>query len=671
MKFTEKQNYSYRHLSNCIRVLAADSIEKAKSGHPGMVLGMADVMTELALECLKFNPQDPTWFNRDRLILSAGHGCMLLYTFYYLAGYINFSLTDLQQFRQLDSKTPGHPEQSSYLAVEATTGPLGQGLGNAVGMAIAQKKYQQQIGKQLCNYKIYCIVGDGCLMEGISYEAASIAGHLKLNNLVVLFDSNGISIDGKTSLTISENQLDKFKALGWDRIRVDGHDFDQIRAALQIAQKSKKPYFIVCDTLIAKGCSDSKLGSEQAHGMPLGLEEIKLLKENLNFPAQEFFIPPELKKIWENSWLRNQEEYQQWQESYSRLTAEQKSYLSAPNITDHWLEKVYLSSSEEATRASSGRVISELFKANNKVIGGSADLSASNNIKNNSSLPITADNFSGNFLHYGVREHCMGAIMNGLALSGFLPIGGTFFVFSDYMKPSIRLAALMGKQVIYIMTHDSIGVGEDGPTHQPVEHLAAMRALPNLLVLRPADCVETVECWQIALRNSSGPSMLVLTRQPVSQLRAIFKLDYNLCSYGAYIIAYGNEPTPNIAITNDKDKPLDVTIFASGSEVMIAKEAAEILRLAAFKSRVVSVPCFELFFKQDVDYIKSLLDNSRLKVAIEAGSHFGWHRIIGENGMFFGVDQFGAAAPYKDLYNHFGLSAQQIARNIATKLNQM
>ena len=663
MKFVKKPKDSYLKLSNCIRVLAADAVEKARSGHPGMVLGMADVMTSLVFNFLKFNPKDPKWFNRDRLVLSAGHGSMLLYAFYYLTGYKDFDLDDIKNFRQLHSKTPGHPEYNVYSAIETSTGPLGQGFGNAVGMAIAQKKYQQKLGQDICSYKIYCIVGDGCLMEGISYEAASLAGHLKLNNLIVIFDDNKISIDGKTSLTISEDHLAKFAALGWNIEVVDGHDFAAVEKSLEKAQYSDKPYFIACNTLIGKG-SANKAGSEASHGSPLGAEEIKLLKQNLGVLDEEFYIPEELLEIWRYSWARNEEIYDGWYRAYNNLTDELKAYLEPPIIDYSLFNSVNYVTKDQPTRTSSGLVIEELLKATNKIICGSADLSISNNVKNTLSSVITAEDFSGNYIHYGTREHAMAAIMNGLALSGFLPIGGTFFVFSDYMKPSIRLAAIMGIQVIYVMTHDSIGVGEDGPTHQPIEHLASMRAMPNLLVLRPADCIETIECWELALTNKTGPSMLILTRQNVAQIRKTLT-GQNLCSKGAYIISasgYYEEALEGSA---------DVALYATGSELSIAQEVRNILDELGVATRVISVPSFELFFQQSDTYIQTILGGAKIKVAIEAASNFGWHRIIGEEGIFFGIDQFGLSAPSSALFKYFGLNVENIVSHITTKLKTL
>ncbi len=658
MKFAKTPKYSaeYSKLSNSIRILASDAIEHAGSGHPGMVLGMADVMTMLAFNFLKFNPNDPNWFNRDRLILSAGHGSMLLYTFYYLTNYQDFSLEDLKQFRKLHSKTPGHPEYGAYQAIETTTGPLGQGLATSVGMAIAQKKYQQQLGKEISDHKIYCIVGDGCLMEGISYEAASFAGHLQLNNLIVLFDDNQISIDGSTNLTVSEDHLLKFTALGWNAESIDGHDFDQINDSLQKAQNSDKPYFIACRTLIGKG-SVNKVNSASVHGSPLGKDEIKLLKANLGFEDEEFHIPQQLKDIWGSAWLRNQQLYDQWQKNFANIDDRQKSYLNKPNIDCSFLDNITPSINDEATRSSSGKIVEQLAQLSDKIIFGSADLSPSNNIKNNFSKVINKDDFSGNYLHYGVRENLMSAIMNGLSISGFLPVGATFLVFSDYMKPSIRLSCLMQQQIIYVLTHDSIGLGEDGPTHQPIEHLACLRALPNMRLFRPADYIETKESWRMALSYKNGPSILALTRQSVNQIVS-HKNSQNICSKGAYILS-GNA-----------EKVDDIAIFASGSELSLALLVKDILTSKGLTIKVISVLCFEIFFTQDPNYIQNILSSGKLKVAIEGATSLGWHKIIGENGIFFGIDQFGHSAPASDLYQYFGLTAENIATKIIVRINK-
>ncbi|MDF2964710.1 MAG: transketolase [Rickettsiaceae bacterium] len=643
-------------LSNCIRLLSAEAVEKAKSGHPGMPLGMSDVLTILMLDFLKFNPSDAKWFNRDRLVLSAGHGSMALYSLLYLTGYKDFTLEDIKNFRQLNSKAAGHPERELHPAIETTTGPLGQGFANSVGMAIAEKKYKAELGTEVADYKIYCIAGDGCLMEGISYEAASIAGHLKLDNLIVLFDDNEITIDGPTSLTISENQLAKFEALGWNTISINGHDFNEIYEALAKAQNSDKPYLIACKTKIGFG-APNKVGSESAHGSPLGAEEFAALKTYLNWLHQDFELPKDLLDAWRAAWLRNKEAYDKWQHRFNGLNKESidfcKDFSFHEAIVTTFKKILEEQKISEPTRNSSGRVVDYLMDCK-KIIIGSADLSISNNLKNKKCKAINRDDFSGNYLHYGPREAAMGAIMNGLALSGFKTIGGTFLVFSDYMRPTIRLAALMQIPVIYIFTHDSIGVGEDGPTHQPIEHLASLRAIPNLNVLRPADIVETVECWDIALKSKHTPTLLALTRQKLPQLRG-WSSSFNECKKGAYVISQST-------ITNAQE--VKVTIFATGSEVSLALEVQKLLEDNNFSTRVVSVPCLELFFKQPKDYIDNVIGNPTLRVAIEAACSFGWHKVIGEKGLFFGLDHFGASAPFEALMKHFGLEAQQIADKI-------
>ena len=645
MHFEKKQNHSLKNLSDCIKILSADAVEAAKSGHPGMPLGFAEVMTSLVFEFLKFNPQDSKWFNRDRLVLSAGHGSMLLYSFFYLAGYKGFSLEDIKKFRQLGAKAAGHPEYELFDAIETTTGPLGQGLANAVGMAIAQKKYQEELGTKICDYKIYAIVGDGCLMEGISYEAASMAGHLNLNNLIVLFDDNGISIDGKTDLSVSENHLKKFDAFGFSTATVDGHDCSQICKVLADAQNSTKPSFIACRTLIGKG-TKNKEGSERSHGAPLGAEEINYLKNNIAFAGEEFYIVPELKTSWEQAWERNQEEYNLWQKHFNMLSKEKKAYLESSDIIIP--SDISMPEKVEATRVSSGRVIKALMKSEKKLICGSADLAGSNGLKSSECRLITAQDFSGNFIHYGVRENAMAAMMNGLALSSFTPIGGTFFVFSDYMRPSIRLSALMGLPVIYVMTHDSIGVGEDGPTHQPIEHLASFRSMPNIDVFRPADFIEVKECYEIVFGNKKRPSMMVLSRQSVPQVRKISR--QNLSARGGYVISEASNAAN-----------IDITIFATGSEVSITCQVQKKLESQGKSVCICSVPCVDLLYRQEAEYLEKLKGGAKLLVAIEAASSFGWHRIIGCEGLFFGIDSFGASAPAADLYQHFNLSADKIA----------
>jgi transketolase len=652
MNSQEKQNHSLKNLSDCIKILSADAVEVAKSGHPGMPLGFAQIMTLLAVEFLQFNPHDPKWFNRDRLVLSAGHGSMLLYSFFYLAGYKGFDLEDIKNFRQLNSKAAGHPEHELFDAIETTTGPLGQGLANAVGMAIAEKKYKAELGIEVCDHKIYSIVGDGCLMEGIAYEAASLAGHLRLNNLIILFDDNNITIDGSTDLSVSEDHLQKFSAMGFNTVSIDGYDCNQIRQALSDAQNSDKPSFIACKTLIGKG-ADAKEGSEKSHGSPLGAAEINHLKRNIEFSREEFFIADDLKKLWEKSWEKSLPSYELWQKNYNALSIAKKSYLEYPDVNDTGILPQITES--EATRVSSGKMIELLMKSTNKIICGSADLAGSNGLNNPECKSISSEDFSGNFLHYGVRENAMAAVMNGLTLSGFLSVGATFFVFSDYMRPSVRLSALMGLPIIYVMTHDSIGVGEDGPTHQPIEHLASFRAMPNINVFRPADFIETKECYIIALANKKTPSMMVLSRQSVPQIRQSDK--ENLSSKGGYIISEANN------IDN-----IDVNIFATGSEVSLAIEVQRELQKQNKSVRVCSVPSIDLLYKQGKEYLLQLKNDARLLVAIEAASSFGWHQVIGCDGMFFGMDSFGASAPAAALYEHFDLTKEKISAKILKNL---
>lgn len=652
MDSRKKQNYSFEKLSDCIQILSADAVEAAKSGHPGMPLGFSQVMTVLAFKFLKFNPNDPKWFNRDRLVLSAGHGSMLLYSFYYLAGYKGFSLDDIKSFRQLGAKTAGHPEIELFEAIETSTGPLGQGLANAVGMAIAQKKYEAKLGPEICNYNVYAIVGDGCLMEGIAYEAASIAGHLQLDNLIILFDDNGISIDGKTDLTVSEDHIKKFEAMGFATYTTSGYDDEELSNVLSEARQSNKPSFIACKTAIGKGANE-KEGSEKSHGAPLGSEELKFLKAKLGAPSEAFHIDQEMKSLWESAWQKDEDEYALWQKNFATLPDDRKEYMKAPQVKLPFdLGKL---DSSEATRASSGRLMEYMLKSEEKLIVGSADLTESNGLKNSASVPITKADFSGNFLHYGVRENAMAAIMNGLAISGFIPLGGTFFVFSDYMRPSIRLSALMKLQVIYVMTHDSIGVGEDGPTHQPIEHLASFRSMPNINVFRPADFCEVAECYELAFASKENPSMMVLSRQALPQLR--HKNKNNLSSRGAYIISEANNP-----------ENIDIVLFASGSEVSTSIDVQKILQSKNLSARVVSVPCFELFDKQDLSYKEKLKGTAKMFVAIEAASEFGWHKIIGSDGLFFGMNTFGASAPGGELFKHFGLTSEQISSSILDKI---
>ncbi|RZI47742.1 transketolase [Rickettsiales endosymbiont of Peranema trichophorum] len=650
-------------LANAVRFLAVDMVEKAKSGHPGMPLGMADVITVLYQHFLRFNPKAPLWANRDRLILSAGHGSALLYAALYLTGYEDMTIEELKRFRQMHSKTAGHPEHGIASGVEASTGPLGQGLANAVGIALSERMLNARFGDDMINHRTYVIVGDGCLAEGISQEAISLAGHLKLKNLIVLFDDNGITIDGSTSISTSDNQLKRFEASNWRTIEIDGHDHNQIFSALQAAQSSSAPVLIACKTKIGYG-APTKEGTSAAHGAPLGQTEIELMKEKLGWKYSDFAIPQGTLDAWRNFYTRTIRDYEEWctnarlnhldanradpfhvdtsLEFASRISR-LKSFLSTQNIT-------------EGTRKSSERVIEIIAETIPHVIGGSADLAHSTNTKVAGHTSITADDYSGNYINYGVREHAMVAIMSGLRLHGtFIPYGGSFLAFTDYCRPAIRMAALMELQSIYVMTHDSIGLGEDGPTHQPIEQLAALRAMPNLQVFRPCDVIETIECWELALQNDSGPSLIALTRQNVRQIRNTDTPD-NPCIRGAYIIRNNNGPHC-------------ISIFATGSEVELAVSVAENLEKHGIGTRVISIPCFELFKKQDAKYVSSLL-NAKLRVAIEAGVIQCWEGIIGENGLFIGLESFGKSAPANSLFEHFGLTTDKIAAKVLDTYNK-
>jgi len=647
-------------LSNAIRFLSIDMVEKANSGHPGMPMGMADVTTELFRNFLRFNPHDPKWPNRDRLVLSAGHGSALLYSALHLSGYEDMTLEQLKNFRQLGAITAGHPEFGMATGIETTTGPLGQGLANAVGMAIAERRLNAEFGDKTINNKTYVICGDGCLMEGISQEAISLAGHLKLSNLIVLFDDNKITIDGPTSLSTSENHIKRFEACGWVTKSIDGHNEKEINAALSWAQTSKAPALIACSTTIGFG-SPNKAGSSSSHGAPLGGDEIAKTKEALNWPHASFEIPKEVSNEWANFWKRNETYYKSWQTEFAKVKTQFNKFTSnnyAAEIgkqIDQAKAKLFTSPIDEASRKSSQRAIEAVFHNVLNIIGGSADLSGSNLTNTKEHSVFDSNNYAGNYINYGIREHAMSAAMNGMSLSGLRPYGGTFLSFTDYARPAIRLSALMKQPVIYVMTHDSIGLGEDGPTHQPIEHLAALRAIPNLNVFRPADVIETLECWQIALNSATSPSILALSRQTLPQLR-LKDDNANLCELGAYIL-------------KESEAEFAVTIFASGSEVSLAMDTATILEKANIGCRVVSTPCLELLYQQDAEYQMSFTCNSSLKVAIEAGIPMGWERLIGAHGMFFGVRTFGESAPAKDVYRHFGLVDTEIAEKIKSALS--
>jgi len=650
------------NLSNCIRFLSIDAVQRANSGHPGMPMGIADVATILFSEFLKFNPQDSNWLNRDRFVLSAGHGSMLMYSLLYLTGYDDITLDDIKNFRQLGSKCAGHPEFGHIEGIETTTGPLGQGIANSVGMAMGEKILKARVGEDVIDHKVYCIVGDGCLMEGISQEAISIAGNLNLNNLVVLWDDNSISIDGDTSLTTNENMRLRFEACNWNVIEIDGHNFDEIRGALTKAQTSDKPVMIACKTTIGFG-SPAKAGTAGAHGSPLGEDEIKKVREGLNWPHAEFEIPSDLKNKWLESGQRSIGSYNSWKQEYNKLDSEKLENLERvlnkelpkdlKSKIDAFANKIIQEKLKLATRKSSANALELLCAELPEMIGGSADLTGSVLTKTSYAKAINANDFSGSYIHYGVREHAMGAIMNGLALhSNFIPFAGTFLVFADYLKPAIRLSALMGQQVIYVFTHDSIGLGEDGPTHQPIEHVAMLRAIPNLNVFRPADSLETLKSYEIALNSKNTPSAIVLTRQGLPHV--VRAEDKTEC--GAYIISEEENP--------------DTIIYASGSEVETALDTKKILAKNNIKARIVSVPCFEIFDKQDKAYKAKILgERDVLKVAIEAGIGQGWHKFLNNvDYLFCGMSSFGASGKAEDLFKHFGINADDISQKIINYL---
>ena len=642
-------NKKNKILSNSIRFLSIDAVQKASSGHPGMPMGMADVSTILFKYFLKFNPKNPGWINRDRFVLSAGHGSMLLYSLLYLTGYKSISLKDIKNFRQLESICAGHPEYFPNSGIETTTGPLGQGIANAVGFALGEEILKKKIGKDLINHKTYVVAGDGCLMEGISHEAMSLAGHLKLKNLIMLFDNNSISIDGPTNLAVSDNFKKRFESYGWNYIEINGHKGNEIFRALKKVQKANKPSVISCKTKIGYG-SPNKSGKASSHGSPLGDDEVKLVRKKLDWNYKPFEIPKNILVEWKKIGQKGIKIEERWNKIYIK-----KKKIIDKLIRDNF-NKAIINEKKKATkdykslasRKSSESVLSSLAENSNILIGGSADLAGSNNTKTKNHKVIKPGKFEGNYIHYGVREHAMCGIMNGLALhSNFIPYGGTFLIFSDYCKPSIRLAALMKQQVIYVMTHDSIGLGEDGPTHQPIEQLSGLRAIPNLNVFRPADRYETIECWQEALKSKKTPSILSLTRQNLSPFRKKLS-NNNKCSFGAYEVLRTN-------------KKINLTILASGSEVNLAIETSHKLAKDKIYSKVVSMPCMNIFDLQSNSYKNIILNETKLKISIEAGSTDCWKKYVGNNGLTFGIDEFGKSAPYKDIFKHFGLTTTNIA----------
>jgi transketolase len=656
-----------KKMADCIRILSMDAVQQANSGHPGLPMGMADVTTVLYSKFINHYPLDPEWVNRDRFVLSAGHGSALLYSLLHLTGYEDFSLQQLQQFRQLNSLTAGHPEYGHGRGVETTTGPLGQGFANAVGMAIAEKKLQIEFGEELINHRTYTIMGDGCLMEGISYEAAALAGHYKLNKLIALWDDNQITIDGSVSLSSSENILMRFEAAGWQVLSCDGHNFQEIEKAITTAQQSTdKPVFIACKTIIGKG-SPNKAGTSATHGAPLGNEEIALTRQNLGWESQvPFEIPPELMDEWHKVGQRSFEDYQQWKQIYNAHSQKEEFARRISGKLSHEADAVFQQIKKQistekpkmATRQSSQYVLNHILPKMPELLGGSADLTGSNLTRGSEQVNFVED-VRGSYIHYGIREHSMAAIMNGIALhGGYTPYGGTFLVFSDYCRPAMRLAALMNVRVIYVMTHDSIGVGEDGPTHQPVETMTALRCIPNLLVFRPCDTIETAECWQLSLQNQgSKASVLALSRQGLPTLRSD-ATEQNSCRYGGYILRY--EQT-----TNQK---LHATILASGSEVSNAVEAQEELQKKGLNIRVVSVPCIDLFSAQTSKYRKEVIGDYEILASIEAGLTQSWQALRERPDISIGIESFGASAPGNQVFEKFGITTKNLVEQIEQKL---
>jgi transketolase len=643
-------------MANAIRALAMDAVERAKSGHPGMPMGMADVATVLFTQFLRFDPQAPDWPDRDRFVLSAGHGSMLLYALLHLTGYADMTLNELKRFRQLGSRTAGHPERGHAGGIETTTGPLGQGFGNSVGMALAERLLAAEFGEEIVDHRTYVIASDGDLMEGISHEAASLAGHLGLNKLIVLYDDNSVSIDGPTALAFSDDPLLRFRGYGWAAERIDGHDHAAIAEALRRAQRSDRPSLIACRTTIAFG-APTKAGTAAAHGAPLGAAEIAGARERLGWSEPPFVIPEDIRAEWRRAGARGEPLRRAWETRLQALSAERRGEFlrrqrgELPPGLGEAIAKVCAEFREKnakiATRQASGTVLDSLTRVVPELVGGSADLTPSNNTKAKDQKDVRRGDYSGQYIRYGVREHGMAAAMNGIAVhGGLIPYGGTFLTFSDYARPSIRLAAFMGVRVVYVMTHDSIGLGEDGPTHQPVEHLAALRAMPGLYVYRPADPVETAECWELALQRRHGPSLLALTRQSLPLLRREAGTE-NLSAQGAYVLA-------------EAEGERQVTLLATGSEVSLASAARDLLARDGIRAAVVSMPCWEIFDKTPNEYQHRVLGKAP-RVAVEAAVRFGWDRWIGARGAFIGMEGFGASAPGEALFPHFGITPERVA----------
>ena len=652
------KNEELKLMSNAIRCLSLDAIAKANSGHPGLPLGFADVATVLFSEFLKFSPMKPNWADRDRFVLSAGHGSMLLYSLLYLTGYEDCTLDEIKNFRQLHAKTAGHPEYGYLNGIETTTGPLGQGVSNAVGMAIAERHLNAKFGDKLVNHKTYCMVGDGCLMEGISYEALSIAGSLNLKNLIVLWDNNNITIDGNTDITRNENMQMRMESIGFKYLKADGHNYDEIRKVLNEAQNSDRPVFIDFKTKI--GFASPKEGTSKCHGSPLKGDDLIATKKALGCESWgDFEVPDNVLKLWRSVAERNEEAFAMWKKNTeSSDKFEEFSRIIRNNLGEAWQkdlknfkDEIIKEAPKEATRKSSQRVLEVLTRNIDELVGGSADLTGSVLTNTPDTTVLDKNNYGGRYINYGIREHAMAGIMNGLALhGGVIPYAGTFFCFADYEKPSIRLSALMGLQVLYILTHDSIGLGEDGPTHQPVEHLASLRAIPNLNVFRPADLQEAIDCYEIAMENKHTPSALVFSRQAVPFIAN--KSTENLVSKGAYVLR--------------ENTKAEVTLIATGTEVSLALEVCEELNKEGIETRLVSAPCLDIFDKQTEEYKEKILNRKTLRVAIEAASSYGWERYIGEKGLFFGIkdNKFGISAPAEKVYEYFGIKKENIIETI-------
>ena len=664
----QHKQHKQKQMANAVRALAMDGVEKAKSGHPGLPLGAADIATILFSQFLKIDPLAPNWPDRDRFILSAGHGSMLQYAIHYLIGYQDMSLEEIKNFRQLGGRTAGHPEYGLAQGVEATTGPLGQGLGMGVGMALAERNLNARFGDGLVNHHTYILASDGDLMEGISHEAINLAGHLKLSRLIVLYDDNGISIDGQTSLTDSSDALKRFEAAQWDARRIDGHNANEIEDALSQALKTDKPSLIACKTIIGFG-APNKQNKQDAHGSPLGEDEIVKTREALGWESKAFEIPSSILDAWRVAGRRHVSTRKKWEERlkathpeiryrFQRMMKGKLPETLNAKIQDH---KKTLANTKPtlATRKSSGDALLTLTKTIKQMIGGSADLTGSNNTYVQGQTILNDKHYGGGFIHYGVREHGMAAVMNGIALhGGLIPYSGTFLIFSDYMRPALRLAALMKQRVIHVMTHDSIGLGEDGPTHQPIEQLSSLRAIPNLLVFRPADAIEVTECWQAALEAKNSPTILALTRQKLPPIRTTHT-EQNLCAKGGYELA----PSEGI--------PAIITLLATGSELHLALEAKAALEAQQLGTRVVSMPCFELFAQQNQKTQNDILGETKIRIAIEAGLRQSWDRFLRPQDGFIGLDDFGASAPQEDLYQHFKLTKEAIIELATEKLNQL